>query len=300
MFARMRFSDFVIYKALEANTEALRTVSTVEGALTDRQVHQLRLSVKRLRASWWLLQSSVPPDQFRAAQQRLKRIHRSLAGARDERVVASTAAKLAAKAPKKKTRAALEALGEEFAQRASHRRQQQISLDVVAQEFQEESSVWRELDFPDAVDDAVLKAYARTYRHGRDLGRQALAGRDVKDMHEWRRWVKFTYFHLDLIEGVLDEDNLARRWYLDKLGEALGRHNDLDMLRSRLPEAGLSERDVARVDKLAAARMGVYRKRARKLYVRAYGPKPKEFRAAIGRDVTKVARNDLSVIPRTA
>lgn len=300
MFGRMRFSDFVVYKALEANTECLRAVGNVEGALTDRQVHKLRLSVKRLRASWYLLKSSVPPDQFRDAQRRLKGIHKALAGARDERVLASTAAKLASKTSKTKTRAALELLSAEFSQRASLRRVEQIPLDLVAEGFQLESSVWRELDFPHAIDGAVLAAYARAYRRGRQFGKAALTGEDVADMHEWRSWVKFSYFHLDLIKPVLDKDNLARRWYLDRLGDTLGKHNDLDMLRERLGEGELSARDVLRILSLIAARMDGFRERAGKLYPHVYGPKPGEFRAAIAEDVAGLALDNVVVIPRSA
>ena len=300
MFGRMRFSDYVIYKALESNTEGLRMLANVDDALTDRQVHKLRLSVKRLRASWYLFKTSVPPDQYREALRRLKRIHKSLAGARDERVLASTAAKLIGKAEKAKTRAALESLSAEFLRRAGLRRAEQIPIDLVAEGFQMESSVWRELDFPNAIDGAVLDGYAQAYRRGRKLGTAALTGVDVRDMHEWRRWVKFTYFHLDLIKPVLGDANLKHRWYLDRLGDTLGKHNDLDMLQVRLGDAGLSEREVNRIQKLITKRMAVFSGRAKKLYPRVYGPKPKAFRAAISKDVAGLALDNVVVIPRSA
>ena len=55
----MRFSDFVVYHALQENNRCLHLLSAYPAPLSDTSVHSLRIGVKRLRASWRLLQRGV-------------------------------------------------------------------------------------------------------------------------------------------------------------------------------------------------------------------------------------------------
>ena len=141
----MRFSDFVIYHALQENNRCLHLLSAYPAPLSDTSVHSLRIGVKRLRASWRLLQREVPEALFNDAEARLTAIHRTLAPARDEHAVLTMARGLAAKTSKKKTHAALtivaNTLGEHVAGPITR-----ASMDQVSDGFQQESGVWRDLD----------------------------------------------------------------------------------------------------------------------------------------------------------
>ncbi len=198
----MRFSDFVIYHALQENNRCLHLLSAYPAPLSDTSIHSLRIGVKRLRASWRLLQREVPVASYNDAEARLKAIHRTLAPARDELAVLTIARSLVAKTTKKKTRAALsivaQTLGEHDAGALTR-----ASLDQVSDGYQQESGVWRDLNAESLHDSALVDGFVRSYRRGRRLGGRALEHDDAAVMHRWRGWVKNVFYQLDMIRPVL-------------------------------------------------------------------------------------------------
>ena len=295
----MRFSDFVIYHALQENNRCLHLLAAYPAPMSDTSVHSLRVGVKRLRASWRLLQREIPEASFNDAEARLKAIHRTLAPARDELAVLTIARSLAAKTTKKKSRAALalvaQTLGEHGAPVVTR-----ASMDQVSDGFQQESGVWRDLDIEVLHDQALIDGFVRSYQRGRRLGRRALEHDDAAAMHRWRGWVKNTFYQLDMIRPVLCASNRARRWYLDRLGDALGKHHDLLLLRARLGDVALDEADRLRVEATLETKMTVYRARARKLHPYIYAQKGDVFREAVAADIARLSFDNVVVLPRSA
>jgi CHAD domain-containing protein len=295
----MRFSDFVIYHALQENNRCLHLLSAYPAPLSDTSVHSLRIGVKRLRASWRLLQREIPEASFNDAEARLKAIHRTLAPARDELAVLMIARSLAAKTTKKKSRAALalvaQTLGEHGAPVLTR-----ASMDQVSDGFQQESGVWRDLDIEALHDQALIDGFVRSYQRGRRLGRRALEHDDAAVMHRWRGWVKNAFYQLDMIRPVLCASNRARRWYLDRLGDALGKHHDLMLLRGRLGDVALDETDRLRVEATLETQLTVYRNRARKLHPYIYAQKGDVFREAVAADIARLSFDNVVVLPRSA
>jgi CHAD domain-containing protein len=294
----MRFSDFVIYHALQENNRCLHVLSA-HSPLSDMSVHSLRIGVKRLRASWRLLQREVSGSVFNDAETRLKAIHRTLAPARDELAVLTLARGLVAKTPKKKSRAALSHVAHVLGERrvAALTR---AAIDQVSDGYQQESGVWRELDVETLHDRALIDGFVHCYRRGRRLGRRVLEQDDAALLHGWRRWVKNGFYHLDMIRPVLCARNRARRWYLDRLGDALGKHHDLMMLRARIGDVGLDEADRLRVEAVLETRLTVYRDRARKLHPYVYTEKSGVFGAAVANDIARLSFDNVVVLPRSA
>jgi CHAD domain-containing protein len=295
----MRFSDFVIYHALQENNRCLHLLSAHPEPLSDTSVHSLRIGVKRLRASWRLLQREVPEALFNDAEARLTAIHRTLAPARDEQAVLSMARGLAAKTSKKKTHAALtivaNTLGEHVAGPITR-----ASMDQVSDGFQQESGVWRDLDAETLHDARLIEGFVRSYQRGRRIGRRVLEHDDAALMHRWRRWAKNAFYQLDMIRPVLCADNRARRWYLDRLGDALGKHHDLLLLRARIGDVMLDEADRLRVEAALEATLATYRDRARKLHPYIYAEKGEAFGQAVTADIARLSFDNVVVLPRTA
>jgi CHAD domain-containing protein len=252
-----------------------------------------------LRASWRLLQREIPEGSFNDAEARLKAIHRTLAPARDELAVLMIARSLAAKSTKKKSRAALalvaQTLGEHGAPVLTR-----ASMDQVSDGFQQESGVWRDLDAGALHDQALIDGFVRSYQRGRRLGRRALEHDDAAVMHRWRGWVKNAFYQLDMIRPVLCASNRARRWYLDRLGDALGKHHDLMLLRGRLGDVALDEADRLRVEATLETQLTVYRNRARKLHPYIYAQKGDVFREAVAADIARLSFDNVVVLPRSA
>lgn len=295
----MRFSDFVIYHALQENNRCLHLLSAHPAPLSDTSVHSLRIGVKRLRASWRLLQREVPEALFIDAEARLTAIHRTLAPARDEQAVLTMARGLAAKTSKKKTHAALtivaNTLGEHVAGPITR-----ASMDQVSDGFQQESGVWRDLDVETLHDARLIEGFVRSYQRGRRLGRSVLEHDDAALLHRWRRWAKNAFYQLDMIRPVLCAGNRARRWYLDRLGDALGKHHDLLLLRARIGDVMLDEADRLRVEATLEAALATYRDRARKLHPYIYTEKGAAFGQAVTEDIARLSFDNVVVLPRSA
>ena len=295
----MRFSDFVIYHALQENNRCLHLLSAYPAPLSDTSVHSLRIGVKRLRASWRLLQREIPEALFNDAEARLKAIHRTLAPARDELGVLTIARSLVAKTTKKKSRAALSivahTLGEHGAGALTR-----ASMDQVSDGYQQESGVWRDLDVESLHDRALIDGFVHSYQRGRRLGRRVLEHDDTALMHSWRRWVKSSFYQLDMIRPVLCASNRARRWYLDRLGDALGKHHDLMLLRARIVDVALDEPDRLRVEAVLETQLAVYRDRARKLHPYIYAQKGPVFGEAVASDIARLSFDNVVVLPRSA
>jgi CHAD domain-containing protein len=295
----MRFSDFAIYHALQENNRCLHLLSAYPAPLSDTSVHSLRIGVKRLRASWRLLQREVPETMWIDAEARLKAIHRTLAPARDELAVLTIARSLAAKTTKKKSRAALELVAQTLGGHGAGVLTR-ASMDQVSDGFQQESGVWRDLDVETLHDQALIGGFVRSYQRGRRLGRRALDHDDAAVMHRWRGWVKTTFYQLDMIRPVLCASNRARRWYLDRLGDALGKHHDLLLLRARIGDVALDEADRLRVEMTLETQLTVYRDRARKLHPYIYAQKGAVFGEAVAADIARLSFDNVVVLPRSA
>ena len=295
----MRFSDFVVYHALQENNRCLHLLSAYPAPLSDTSVHSLRIGVKRLRASWRLLQRDVPESLFNDAEARLTAIHRILAPARDEQAVLTMARSLVAKTAKKKTHAALTIVANTLVEHVAGPITR-ASMDQVSDGYQQESGVWRDLGVELLNDTRLVEGFVRSYQRGRRLGRRVIKHDDAALMHRWRRWAKNAFYQLDMIRPVLCAGNRARRWYLDRLGDALGKHHDMLLLRTRIGDVMLDEGDRLRVEAALEAGLASYRDRARKLHPYVYTEKGTIFGQAVSEDIARLSFDNVVVLPRSA
>jgi CHAD domain-containing protein len=90
---------------------------------------------------------------------------------------------------------------------------------------------WRlTADGPDVVE-AGLK---RTYRRGREAMDAAYENPSCESFHEWRKRVKYHWYHCRLLRAIWTPVLKARIGELDKLATLLGDYHDLDVLRPRI------------------------------------------------------------------
>jgi CHAD domain-containing protein len=78
---------------------------------------------------------------------------------------------------------------------------------------------------------------AKTYRRGRRAFRAAYRDPTAKCFHEWRKRVKYHWYHVRLLEAIWPAIMGTRRTTLDHLGELLGEHHDLAVLRGHVQNA---------------------------------------------------------------
>jgi CHAD domain-containing protein len=88
--------------------------------------------------------------------------------------------------------------------------------------------------------DAVAGGLGKTYRRARKAMQAAWASPADEAMHDWRKRLKYHWYHLRLLEEVNPEMMRPRAEAADALGELLGDHHDLAVLEARIdatPEA---------------------------------------------------------------
>jgi len=296
----MRYSELVAYHALQENNRCLHLLALYPATLSDNGVHRMRVSIKRLRASWRLLRRCVDPALFDDADARLKAIHHLFASPRDATAMHGVVRLLAERCDHPKTQRALQRLAESLAAEQHGRGLSRAAVEQASAGFQTESGVWRELDVERLTDADLLDGCMRTYRHGRRRGRRALQHRDNDLLHRWRGWVKYSFYQLDMIRPVLGAENRARRWYLDRLGDALGKYHDLLLLVQQLARFRVSHDDRLQIEALIEARLDEYRQRAHKLYPYCYRDKGTVFGRAVADDIERFNTASDLVLPRSA
>jgi hypothetical protein len=120
--------------------------------------------------------------------------------------------------------------------------------------------------------DAVRDGLTRTYRRGRKAMATAFESPNGENFHAWRKHAKYHWYHTRLLERVWRSELHPRRAAAKELGEALGEHHDLAVLRAQLADG-----DRARDRKFIDRRAEELTVRARIIGERLYAGKPKAF-----------------------
>lgn len=121
--------------------------------------------------------------------------------------------------------------------------------------------------------DAVRDGLTRTYRRGRKAMATAFESPNGENFHAWRKHAKYHWYHMRLLERVWRSELHPRRAAAKELGEALGEHHDLAVLRAHLTD-GDRARDMEILIDRRAEELTV---RARIIGERLYAGKPKAF-----------------------
>jgi CHAD domain-containing protein len=296
----MRYSELVAYHALQENNRCLHLLALYPATFSDNGVHRMRVSIKRLRASWQLLRRCVDVTVFDEADARLQAIHHLFAAPRDTTAMLGVVRALAERCDGQKPQRALQRLADALTAEQRSRGVSRATVEQASAGFQTESRVWRELDVERLADAALLDGCIRTYRHGRRRGRRALQHHDNELLHRWRSWVKYSFYQLDMIRPVLGAENRARRWYLDRLGDALGKYHDLLLLGSQLARLPYDQDDRLQIERVVEIRLDEYRQRARKLYPYCYRDKGAAFGRAVADDIGRFNADSELLLPRSA
>ena len=85
--------------------------------------------------------------------------------------------------------------------------------------------------------DAVTGGLGKTYKRARKAMQEAWAAPTDTTMHDWRKRVKYHWYHVRLLREVNPEMMRPRADAADALGDLLGDHHDLAVLENRLDAA---------------------------------------------------------------
>jgi len=190
-----------------------------------RAVHEARKTCKRLRALLRLLRPALGAAAYRLENRALRDAGRALAQNRDATVRVQTARALAAKNP------ALNPLTRQL-----HARPRPITGAALRdarrrlRAERERVALWI---LEDLSAGALLAGLLAGYGRARRAHRHARRRGSAAALHEWRKQVKYHGYQGELLAPLWLE--LGRRGKrIERLGEQLGWHHDLDVLAQSL------------------------------------------------------------------
>lgn len=192
-----------------------------EKETSERRVHEARRRCKKLRALFLLVRPDF--DAWRDENRFVRDCARGLSAARDIRVASSTFADLmrwagrpVATAPREAGNAAGEA---EALQRFVDR----------MHELQARTDTWK---VGRISLDSLTSGLAHTYRRARRSRRLAEKHRTDEAFHEWRKYAKYHWNQLGLLEECAEDILPSAYKSAGDLGEVLGLHHDLAVLEA--------------------------------------------------------------------
>ena len=255
----------------------------------DKHIHEARKATKRLRALVRLVRRDLGDEVYALENQCYRDAGQRLSGLRDATVLVETLDRL------------VESLGEDVPQsrfarirtwlveRRDRAYGQADSIDRAVQEVIADLAQARErLEHWNlqhqgwgGIRVGLRRIYARGWRDF--AGAYALPSDEA--FHDWRKQVKYLWYHTQILENIWPSVMRAQAAKLDQLGELLGQDHDLAVLRTTVltefPRAGATATLRALERRIDGVRSRM-QARARLLAERIYLERPREFSRRLG------------------
>lgn len=302
--------DRLVQRALLLTSQVLGLVIAEGEYLSHSAVHEIRVTIKQLRAAWRLLETTAP-ESVADARTRLRTLHRLLAEDRKRTARRVTLGELLAKCRSDADRAAvhrmLEGLSDTPGVLLGRSTAERVGIA-----FRAESRAWRELPL-NASDSGLEKALVRSYRRARRVGKRAEGRRSLAVHHRWRQRTKRLLFQMNLLFDTPPAELAPALQAMAKIAENLGTLQDCVDLRAFLhshlhgklhsnlhsnvhsksvADGGIDQsNDSKRLLRLIGRRMRKRRDRAQMLGDLAFAATPAAFGAALMANAT-VASDD--------
>ena len=204
--------------------------------LTEDDVHEVRVTLKRLRAVWRLVRPHVQAARFRSLNDLLRDAGRTLSGSRDMHVAAQTLAELLGRTRKAEAREAIGQVASSIASHAADEHAQVAADPLVGRALAEARAAFASLDLPRSGWAALEPGLGKTYTQARKRlakGRKAEDGLDAA-LHELRKRVKDLGYQLELLVPAAPAPLGAMLKLARRTGRRLGQAHDAAMTRELL------------------------------------------------------------------
>lgn len=270
-----------LIEAARAQDETALTLLKDQTTLDPDRVHDLRITVKRLRALWRLMATQGHRKTAEKRDKALRDAARRLSVARDRQVMGETLDALRAGTRRDYEQAAVDAV------RRMALPEDQAAVAPAAPEgletvFSDDRAAWDALTVEEGTE-LLRKGFGRLYADARQRGFEAIAENRASVWHDFRKSAKAQLYLLDPIADRLDDSDVAIK-DLKKLGRRLGELHDLQVLEEFLRQARKEADDkepFAHVRQMIGRREAAVVEDCEKRTRRFFGPKPKAFRQAL-------------------
>ena len=248
----------------------------------ERQIHEARKCMKRLRALVRLVRTGLGKETCRQENACYRSVASQLSALRDAAALVETFDALAASMKDRLPPDRLDPVRSRLVEsRELLYRSEGVSPAVVdaAVAMLEEADArvdgWSPGDGWKGIEGGIRRIYAR--------GRTGFAGavRRPTDegLHEWRRQVKYLWYHHQILREIWPGQMAAAIAQADALGDMLGNDHDLSVLTAALRERfpATESRPLAELDRAIGKRRKSLQSRSMRLAARIYAEKPGAF-----------------------
>lgn len=218
----------------------------------DAAIHDVRKRLKKLRALVRLVRDEVGKDVYKRENACFRDAGRHLSGVRDAYVLVETMEQLLDHAADPDAFGPIhDWLTRRYETLAAKHHDQdaetRAAVDDALTAARERVATWP-VETPgfDALRPGLHRVYQRGYERKADAEAQPSAER----LHEWRKRVKYLWYHLRLLTPIAPEQITPLVDDLDQLQEVLGNDHDLAVLRRTLLDADDLPGDVAAYEAL--------------------------------------------------
>lgn len=267
-----------------------RSIVELRDTDLDRHVavHQVRKRCKKIRG----LIRLVRPE-FRAYKQEnayFRDAARQLSSIRDAQSIIETLDKLISNFADQVDAAAFASIRSQLTERRRRMADDEAGLNRRLEDFRGRMDAARRRvegwSLQSDGFDAVAGGLGKTYARGRKAMKRAYKDPTAENFHEWRKRVKYHWYHARLLESVWRPLMSEYCQLVSELSDDLGDTHDLAVLRRTLaaePAAFGEARDVQALLGLVDLRRAELRGRARPLAMRVFAEKAQLLVRRIGR-----------------
>ncbi len=262
--------------------------------LTDRDlpraevVHQVRKRCKKIRAVLRLVRQQL--GDYTERNHLFRDLARSLSAARDTAAVIETFDDLIATFKKPLDTESAAAVRQGLAAQRDDVVQERVDIDRrLAEAYETLEAARGDYEAPlfeGSGFDALAAGLGKTYKRAQRAMDEAYDQPSTEAFHEWRKRVKYDWYHTRLLQDAWPRVMKARRKALKRLADLLGDEHDLAVLAELLgedPERFGGQRQVQAMLGVIDRRRNELRRKARPLGKKAFAEKRKRLVKRIGK-----------------
>ena len=260
-----------------------------EDGKRDEHIHEARKATKRLRALVRLVRRNLGDEVYALENQCYRDAGQRLSGLRDATVLVETLDRLVESLGKNVPQSRFARVRVWLVERRDRAYSQADSSDLVVPQVVSDLAQARERlehwQLQHQGWEGIRVGLQRIYARGRRDFAAAYALPSDEAFHDWRKQVKYLWYHTQILENIWPPVMQALAEELDQLGELLGQDHDLAVLhtavRTEFPRAGAAATLMALERRINEVRSRM-QAQARLLAERIYLERPREFSRRLG------------------
>lgn len=202
----------------------------------DEKVHASRKHFKKVRAVWRLIRDDIDKKKYQSENAFYRDLGRKLAAMREARVHLTSIDSIEEEHSNEGTFNKIRIYLQERYDREKEHVIKEHLLDQVTEQVELGKQRVQNLQLSDEVFDAFEKGIQRVYKRGAEALKEAKEDTTAEKLHEWRKRVKYLWYHVRLLRNVWKPVLKGYEKSLDKLSDHLGDEHDLSELKELVNE----------------------------------------------------------------